>query len=112
MILNRRDKEQLVVKLYQEGKSIREIAQQARLSFTDIGAIIRKIDGRDNDDGIGANKDIRNKTRETKALWLFSNGKKPIEVAVELDFDSFGCPKYFRGILDFERSARVGICLR
>ena len=85
MILNRRDKEQLVVKLYQEGKSIREIAQKARLSFTDIGAIIRKIDGRDNDDGIGANKDIRNKTRETKALWLFSNGKKPIEVAVELD---------------------------
>ena len=31
------------------------------------------------------NKDIKNKSRETKALWLFSNGKKPIEVAVELD---------------------------
>jgi hypothetical protein len=29
--------------------------------------------------------DIKNKSRETKALWLFSNGKRPIEVAVELD---------------------------
>lgn len=85
MIFNRRDKEQLVVKLYQEGKSIRKIAQQAHLSFTDIGAIIRKIDGRDNDDGVEAKIDIKNKSRETKALWLFSNGKKPIEVAVELD---------------------------
>ena len=88
MILNRRDKEQLVVKLYHEGKSIRGIAQQAHLSFTDIGAIIRKIDGRDNDDGIGANKDIRNKTRETKALFLFANGKKPIDVAIELDLSA------------------------
>ena len=56
---------------------------RAHLSFTDIGAIIRKIDGRDNNDGVC--KDIKNKSRETKALWLFSNGKKPIEVAVELD---------------------------
>ena len=88
MILNRRDKEQLVIKLYQEGKSIRGIAQQAHLSFTDIGTIIGKIDGRDNDDGIGANKDIRNKTWETKALFLFANGKKPIDVAIELDLSA------------------------
>ena len=38
------------------------------------------MDGRDD-----MTKDIKNKSRETKALWLFSNGKKPIEVAVELD---------------------------
>ena len=48
--------------------------------------IIRKTDGQDNnDDGIAGNTDVKNKSRETKALWLFSNGKKPIEVAVELD---------------------------
>jgi hypothetical protein len=81
--LNRRDKEQLVIELHRQGKTIREIAAAAHLSFTDIGAIIRKIDGRDNNDGVS--KDIKNKSRETKALWLFSNGKKPIEVAVELD---------------------------
>jgi len=81
--LNRRDKEQLVIELHRQGKTIREIAAAAHLSFTDIGSIKRKIDGRDNNDGVS--KDIKNKSRETKALWLFSNGKKPIEVAVELD---------------------------
>ena len=49
---------------------------------------MRKIDGRSDDDGVEANIDIKNKSRETKALWLFSNGKKPIEVAVELDLSA------------------------
>jgi hypothetical protein len=84
-ILNRRDKEQLVIELHSQGKTIRQIAATAHLSFTDIGNIIKKIDGREIEDEIVGNKDVKNKSRETKALWLFSNGKKPIEVAVELD---------------------------
>jgi hypothetical protein len=84
-ILNRRDKEQLVIELYSQGKTIREIAATAHLSFSEIGSIIRKIDGRESEDEIAGNKDVKNKSRETKALWLFSNRKKPIEVAVELD---------------------------
>jgi hypothetical protein len=84
-VLNRRNKEQLVIELYSQGKNIRQIAATAHLSFSDIGSIIRKIDGRDNEDRLAGTKDIKNKSRETKALWLFSNGKKPIEVAVELD---------------------------
>jgi hypothetical protein len=59
-VLNRQDKEELVIRLHQEGKTIRQIAAAAHLSFTDIGSIIRKIDGRDNDDGVEANKDIKN----------------------------------------------------
>ena len=58
------------------------------MSFGDIGKIINRIDGRDNDDRVEAKIDIKNKSRETKALWLFSNGKKPIEVAVELDLSA------------------------
>jgi hypothetical protein len=84
-VLNRRDKEQLVIELHRQDKTIREIAATAHLSFTDIGNIIKKIDGRDSEDRLAGTKDIKNKSRETKALWLFSNGKKPIEVAVELD---------------------------
>jgi hypothetical protein len=85
-VLNRQDKEQLVIELHSQGKNIREIAAKAHLSFGDIGAIIRKIDGQDsNDDEIAGNKDVKNKSRETKELWLFSNRKTPIEVAIELD---------------------------
>ena len=49
VILNRRDKEQLVIKLHQEGKTIREIASAAHMSFTDIGSIIRRTDGQDDE---------------------------------------------------------------
>jgi hypothetical protein len=82
VVLNRRDKEQLVIKLHQEGKSFREIASVAHLSFSDIGAILRKIDGKD--DGIEM-KDLKNKSKDTQALYLFSIGKTPLEVTIELD---------------------------
>ena len=82
-VLNRRDKEQLVIKLHQEGKTIRQIAFSAHLSFSDIGSIIHKIDGKV-DDGV----DLKNKSPETKALFLFANGKKPIDVAIELNLSA------------------------
>ena len=37
VVLNKREKEQLVIKLYQDVKLIREIARQAHLSFGSIG---------------------------------------------------------------------------
>ena len=43
VVLNKKEKEQLVIKLYQDGKPIREIARQAHLSFGSIGKIIRTI---------------------------------------------------------------------
>jgi hypothetical protein len=85
VVLNRREKEKLVIKLYQEGKTYRAIAHEAHLSFGDIGSIIRKTDGRESEDEIAGIKDIKNKSKDTQALFLFSCGKKPIEVAVELD---------------------------
>jgi hypothetical protein len=56
--VNKQEKEELVIRLHKEGKTIREIAAAAHLSFTDIGVIIRKLDGRDKDDG---SKDIKAK---------------------------------------------------
>lgn len=86
-MLNRRDKEQLVVDLHGQGKTIREIASAAHLSFSDIGTIIRRADGHDKESDIET-KDLKNKSTDTKALWLFSNGKKPIDVAIELDLSA------------------------
>ena len=44
-VLNKYDKEQLVIKLHKAGKTIRDIAQAVHISFTDIGKIIRKMIG-------------------------------------------------------------------
>jgi hypothetical protein len=87
-VLNRQDKIELVIRLHKEGKTIRQIAAAAHLSFTDIGSIIRKIDGRDNDDGSKDIKEIKTKSTDTKALFLFANGKKPLDVAIELDLSA------------------------
>jgi hypothetical protein len=84
VVLNRREKEQLVIKLHQEGKTIREIALQVHMSFKDIGIIIRRSDGHDKDGDIET-KDLKNKSKYTQALLLFSKGKKPIDVSIELD---------------------------
>lgn len=51
------------------------------MSFGDIGKIIKKINGQDNDNGT----DMSNKSKVTKALWLFENGKRPIDIAIVLD---------------------------
>jgi DNA-binding CsgD family transcriptional regulator len=79
-------KEQLVVKLYQEGKPIREIAQQAHLSFGTIGKIIRRLNGLDNSETLPS--DLSNKSKQTQALFLILQGKRPVDVAIELDLSS------------------------
>jgi hypothetical protein len=81
VILNKKEKEELVVKLHQENKTIRQIAEKVHMSFKDIGAIIKRIDGRDNESDF----DLSNKSKATQALFLYEQGKKPVEVALELD---------------------------
>jgi hypothetical protein len=78
-VLSKLDKEQLVIKLNQEGKTMREIASAAHLSFGDIKKIIQSVTGEVDD------IDLSSKSKSTQALHLFKNGKKPIEVAIELD---------------------------
>jgi cytidylate kinase len=44
MILTREEKERLVLDLYNQGKTYREIAKEARISPRDIGIILRKAE--------------------------------------------------------------------
>jgi hypothetical protein len=84
-VLNKYDKEILVIKLHQEGKTIREIASAAHLSFGDIDRVIKKLDGSGNDEN---DINLSNKSKLTQAIYLFKCGKKPIDVAIELDISA------------------------
>jgi transposase len=81
VVLNKKEKEQLVIKLYQDGQPIREIARQAHLSFGSIGKIIKTINS-------GGDDNCSSSSKSTKALYLFKAGKKPIDVAIELDMSA------------------------
>jgi prefoldin subunit 5 len=87
VVLNKKEKEQLVIKLYQDSRPIREIARQAHLSFGSIGKIIRTI--RTINSGDDTNSyNCSSSSQPTKALWMFKNGKRPIDVAIELDMSA------------------------
>ncbi len=44
MVLTRQQRERLVLDLYSQGKNTREIAEEARMSFSAIGAILKKAE--------------------------------------------------------------------
>jgi transcriptional regulator len=89
--MNLQEKKNLVIQLHQEGKTQREIAQAAYMSIRDISRIIRKLD-----------ETIEEKSAETQALDLFYQGKKPIEVAVELNLNAQKISKLYKDYLKLE----------
>jgi hypothetical protein len=84
-LLNKKEKEQLVIQLYHEGKTVRDIASAAHVSFSEIGRIVKKLDGSTSDEN---DINLSNKSKATQAMNLFKSGKKPIEVAIELDISA------------------------
>src|SRR6188472_2481187 len=82
-MLSRTEKEQRVIELHQQGKTIREIAQDVHMSFGDIGAIVRKATGPEENNN--NNIPLTTLSKDSQAFALFSDGKKPTEVAIKLD---------------------------
>jgi len=81
MVLTREEKEKLVLDLYNEGKSTREIAPIAHISFRDIGCIIdKKEKEKETIEG-----QVQQITQSTQAYKLFSEGSTPEEVAIALN---------------------------
>jgi transcriptional regulator len=81
--------ERKVLELYDQGKSTRDIAKELRMSLRDISIILRKNQAShgiaiiDNGNSDNTNNKSPNQIA-TQACKLFSEGKKPFEVAFEL----------------------------
>ena len=78
--LTRKEKEKKVIEMYQQGKTTREITKICRINFSDLARIIRKYFGG------GESKDRRptKLSKQSQALKLFQDGKKNIEISIEL----------------------------
>jgi hypothetical protein len=84
--MNRAEKEEYVIRLYKEGRTVREIAELVHMSFRDIGVIIKKVKLKaDEERGQLEDDDIKSKSKTTQAIKLFSEGNSPVEVAIALD---------------------------
>ncbi|MGH9976390.1 MAG: hypothetical protein ACRD8Z_11215, partial [Nitrososphaeraceae archaeon] len=95
LVLTRSEKEELVKQLYEEGKTIREIAKAVHMSFGPIGNIIRKVTGDSSKDS----NNIPTTSKETEALKLFQEGKTPIKIAIILNISSDETEDLYLGYL-------------
>ena len=79
VLLNKHQKKALVIELYKQGKTRRQIAEIAHMSFKDIADVINEHNGED--------KQVNNpeKSKDSRAFELFLQGEQSVEVAIELD---------------------------
>src|SRR5215216_4689789 len=100
-MLTRQEKERLVIDLYNQGRTIRDIAKELRMSFRDIGSILKKASGEmeENQD----KEQLSLLSPSTQAYRLFSRGKAPIEVAIELDLAESETTKFYEEYLDLKQ---------
>jgi DNA-directed RNA polymerase specialized sigma subunit len=68
ILLNKKEKEQLVIQPYQEGKTVRDIASAPHVTFSEIGRIVKKLDGSINNE---SDINLRNKSKLTQAIYMY-----------------------------------------
>ena len=104
-MLTRQEREQNVLDLYNQGKTIRDIAKELRMSFRDIGAVLKKEEKENerqkrqlenNIASSGSDNDQRDSPSSTPAYKLFSQAKTPVEVAIELGLNEKQVTKYYK----------------
>jgi hypothetical protein len=105
-MLNYSEREKLVMDLYyNQGKNVREIAQEARMSFRDIGAILKKTSNgsgngmryqqQQQQQTNGSTNNQSHNEKATQAYKLFSEGKTPVEVAIQLNLSEKEATRYY-----------------
>ncbi len=90
MVSAKSEKQKAVIDLYNEGKTVRQIAQIVHMSFGDICSLIRRETGEDEE---------QNRIRMSKssqALKLFEQEFTPVQVAIELDLETDEIDRLFR----------------
>ena len=105
-MLTRQERKQFVIDLYNQGKTIRAIAIEARMSFRDIGGILKKeskekeesernVKAQYNDNTNNGNGKSK-KSLAAQAYELFSQGKTPVQVAIELNLRESQVTSYYK----------------
>jgi transposase len=107
MVLTRQEKEKLILDLYNQGKTYKQIAETARVSPRDIKPVLEKAEkerekelGINTQKGNNGNTENQNQTQKisifSQAYHLFSEGKTPLEVAIELNLKESEVTKYYK----------------
>ncbi len=90
LLLSKKQKENLVIKLTEEGKTTREIAKEVHISLKNIGRIIHKSTGDDilneeKEQEIEKQKRLKSLSPYARAFQMFNDEVPLTDVAIELD---------------------------
>src|SRR5687768_9609351 len=97
-MLSREEKERLVIDLFNQGKTIRDIAKDLRMSFRDIGSILKNASGEGEEE-----QDKEQLSLSTQAYSLFSKSETPLQVAIELDLTESETDKFYQEYLNLKQ---------
>jgi hypothetical protein len=92
--MTRQERERLVIDLYNQGKTYREICKAARISPRDIGIILNKAVEEKKTEGL--KEEQQQLSLCTQAYKLFSDRKTPLEVAVTLNLRESEATKFYK----------------
>src|SRR6187200_1365885 len=97
MSTTRRERERAVLDLYHnQGKTIRDIAKEARMSFRDIGTILNKAVEEKEAQERKEQQEQQQLSLSTQAYKLFSEGKNSIEVAIALNLKESEITRFYK----------------
>ena len=106
MPLNKFEKEKRVIELHLEGKTIRDMSKEVRMSFRDISKIrkdyekTKRLETKKEDKP--SNQKSKKPSISSRAFKLFSEGKKPTDVAIEVDISAEKVEKLWSQFLNLE----------
>jgi hypothetical protein len=103
MVLTRQEKEKKILDLYNEGKTYKQIAEIVRVSLRAINPVLKKAEkeregelGINTQEGDTKNNHTQRTSASSQAYCLFSEGKTPLDVAIELNLKERDVTKYYR----------------
>src|SRR5919106_2785620 len=107
MVLTRQERERVVLELHNQGKTIREIAKEVRMSFRDIGVILNEVIEEKEKEGEEQQGDTKQNQEQNQqqephlslaaqAYKLFSDRKTPLEVAIALNLRESEATKFYK----------------
>jgi hypothetical protein len=113
MFLSKEEKEKRIIDLYyNQGKTYYEIVKEAKVSPNYVSAVLKKHEEEKNAAAVSKIKHEHqeNKTsREVASFKLFSEGKSPIEVAIELKLSEEEVTQFYKGFMNLKRLNGFGI---
>ncbi len=92
-MLDRKKKEELITKLLEENKTYKVISKEAHASFSEISKVNKKLNG-----------DYTEPTLQNQA---YLEGKRPIDVAIDIRIDSVEATRYWKEYLQLKKEYKL-----